>query len=281
MTVNKPATTHPRIAHPKTWLFVPAMSIGRVPKAFESGADAVVVDVEDAVAHAEKAQARVNIKTYCHQSDARPIWVRINNANSDEFAQDIALCTDLPNLAGIVLAKAELATTIEYIYQTTGQQVVALVESALGLSQVDSMAKARGLYAFSYGFLDLCQDLGVQVGTSAADIIANQIRYQLMITSKVHQVVPPIDTIYPEFQNADGLKNRVQLWSQMGMSGMLCIHPNQVAVIQKTLVPTDSELAFARRVIDAYEQSGEAIFQVDGRMVDAPVIARCHQLLRR
>ena len=267
------------ISQNKTWLFVPATRIDRVAKAFDSGADAVIVDLEDAVASEDKADARKLLQQYHDSTDYQPIWLRINKAGSEEFYKDIVLCQKMPNLAGVLLAKAEQVTDIESLYQLTNFPVIALIESAIGLYQLDSMAKAVGLAAFSYGFLDLCNDLRVQVGTPAADIIANQIRYQLILTSKVHQLSPPIDTVYPDFNNEVGLSNRVQLWSQMGMSGMLCIHPKQVAVVQQTLQPTDEALSFAQRVVDEYERSGQAVFEIDGQMVDAPVIERSRQLL--
>jgi len=269
------------ISQNKTWLFVPATRIDRVAKAFASGTDAVIVDLEDAVAPEDKATAREALQQYHDIADCQPIWVRINKAGSEEFFKDIVLCQKMSNLAGVLLAKAEQVADIESVHQLTNLPVIALIESAIGLYQLDSMAKAVGLAAFSYGFLDLCNDLRVQVDTPAADIIANQIRYQLILTSKVHQLSPPIDTIYPDFNNEVGLSDRVQLWSQMGMSGMLCIHPKQVATIQQTLQPTDEALLFAQRVVEEYEQSGQAVFKIDGEMVDAPVIERCRQLLAK
>ncbi|SJN19706.1 CoA ester lyase [Psychrobacter sp. JB385] len=273
------------IAHNKTWLFVPATRIDRVEKAFVSGADAVIVDLEDAVAKQDKAAARDALKNYYDEQNSKqtyqPIWLRINQAGSEEFFKDTVLCQEMPNLAGVLLAKAERAEDIESVYQLTGLPVIALIESAVGLYQIDSMAKAVGLVAFSYGFLDLYNDLQVQVGTPSADLIANQIRYQFIVVSKVHKLAPPIDTIYPDFNNEVGLRARVQLWSQMGMSGMLCIHPKQVASVQQALQPTDKALEFAKRVIEEYERSGQAVFEIDGEMVDAPVIERCRQLLNQ
>ncbi|WP_201512752.1 HpcH/HpaI aldolase/citrate lyase family protein [Psychrobacter alimentarius] len=273
------------ISYNKTWLFVPATRIDRIEKAFASGADAVIVDLEDAVAKQYKAKAREALKNYYDDQNAKqtyePIWLRINQAGSEEFFKDIVLCQRMSNLAGVLLAKAERAEDIESIHQLTGLPVIALIESAIGLYQIDSMAKAVGLVAFSYGFLDLCNDLQVQVGTPSADLIANQIRYQLILTSKVHQLSPPIDTIYPDFKDGVGLSNRVNLWSQMGMAGMLCVHPKQVASVQQALQPTDKALEFAKRVIEEYERSGQAVFKIDGEMVDAPVIARSRQLLDR
>ena len=263
----------------KTWLFVPATRIDRVGKAFASGTDAVIVDLEDAVATTDKVQARKDLQVYYNSQAYQPIWVRINKAGSEEFFKDVVLCQKMPNLAGVLLAKAEQASDIESVHQLTDLPVIALIETALGLYQIDSMAKSAGLLAFSYGFLDLCNDLQVHVGTAAADVIANQIRYQLLLTSKVHQLLAPIDTVYTDFNDGKGLGQRVQLWSQMGMSGMLCIHPKQVSTVKQSLQPTNADIEFARRVIEEYEQSGQAIFKIDGEMVDAPVIERCRQLL--
>ena len=263
----------------KTWLFVPATRIDRVEKAFASGTDAVIVDLEDAVATTDKVQARKDLQVYYNSQDYQPIWVRINKAGSEEFFKDVVLCQQMPKLAGVLLAKAEQASDIENAHNMTGLPVIALIETALGLYQIDSMAKSAGLLAFSYGFLDLCNDLQVHVGTAAADVIANQIRYQLLLTSKVHQLLAPIDTVYTDFNDGKGLGQRVQLWSQMGMSGMLCIHPKQVATVKQSLQPTDADIEFARRVIEEYERSGQAVFKIAGQMVDAPVIERCRQLL--
>ena len=268
-------------AHTKSWLFVPATRMDRVSKAFASGADAVIVDLEDAVAQEDKVQARQAVRSYYHSQDYQPIWLRINRAGSAEFAHDIALCQQLPNLAGIILAKAEQSVDIEYVHHYTNLPVIALIETALGLSQIENMAGATGLLAFSYGFLDLCNNLNVQVGTIAADIIANQIRYQLLLSSKINQLLAPIDTIYPDFNDDNGLSARVQLWSQMGLSGMLCIHPKQVAVIDNALQPSDAALDFAKRVIAEYQRSHAAVFKIDGMMVDAPVIEHCRQLLEK
>ena len=269
-----------RFTNTKTWLFVPATRIDRVAKAFASGTDAVIVDLEDAVAGVDKAEARKALRSYYDGNDYQPIWVRINQAGSTDFEEDLKICQQMPNLAGLILPKAEQVADIEKVHNATGLPIIALIETALGLYQIDSMAKAAGLLTFSYGFLDLCNDLQVQVGTAAADIIANQIRYQLLLTSKVHSLLAPIDTVYTDFNDDEGLSQRVQLWSQMGMSGMLCIHPKQVAVVQQSLQPTDAEIEFAKQVVEAYQRSGQAIFKIDGNMVDAPVIERCRQLLR-
>lgn len=291
IALNNPATVI------RSWLFVPATKIELIVKAFASGAEAVIVDLEDTVAKSNKAQARIALQKHCHSEDYQPVWLRINKAGSNEFAKDLALCQQLSKLsntdnqtgvnksagknrlAGIVLAKAEQAIDIEKVHKVTGLPVIALIESAMGLYNIDAMAKAGGLVAFSYGFLDLCNDLQVQVDTEAAVIIANQIRYQLIVSSKVHKLSPPIDTIYPDFKDDEGLSKRVKLWSQMGMAGMLCIHPKQVAIVNQALQPTAAEVDFAKRVVEEYERSGKAIFKIADQMIDAPVIQRCYRIL--
>ncbi|SNT70004.1 HpcH/HpaI aldolase/citrate lyase family protein [Psychrobacter sp. LV10R520-6] len=277
--INNTAVSKNDFTNIKTWLFVPATRIDRVAKAFASGADAVIVDLEDAVAQQDKAKSREALRSYYDSQDYHPIWVRINQAGSVDFEEDLEICQQMPKLAGVILPKAERASNIDRVHEFTGLSVIALVESAVGLYQIDSMAKVSGLVAFSYGFLDLCNDLQVQVGTAAADIIANQIRYQLLLTSKVHQLLAPIDSVYTDFNDDKGLGQRVQLWSQMGMSGMLCIHPKQVAIVQQALQPSDAEIEFAKRVVEEYKSSGQAVFKIDGNMVDAPVIQFCFQLL--
>lgn len=263
----------------KTWLFVPATKLTLIAKAFASGADAVIVDLEDTVAQKDKASARAALSAHYHSKDYQPIWLRLNKAGTEAFTDDLALCQQLPKLAGVILSKAEQAADIESLYQATGLPVIALIETALGLSQLQAMAKATGLVAFSYGFLDLCHDLGVQVETPAADIVANQIRYQLVVTSKAQQLSAPIDSVYPNFNDEKGLFERVKLWSQMGLSGMLCIHPKQVATVRQALKPTAAALDFAKRVLAEYEHSGQAVFQIDAQMIDAPVIERCRLLV--
>ena len=119
-------TTHKinAISHNKTWLFVPATRTDRIDKAFASGANTVIVDLEDAVAKEDKAKAREALKNYYdeqHEAQTyRPIWLRINQAGSEEFFKDVVLCQKMPNLAGVLLAKAERAEAIESVHQLTG-----------------------------------------------------------------------------------------------------------------------------------------------------------------
>ena len=125
----------------KTWLFVPATRIDRVAKAFASGSDAVIVDLEDAVALEDKAQARTSIKNYYDSEGYQSIWLRINQAGSTDFEEDLKACQQMPNLAGLILPKAEQAADIEQLHHATGLPIIALIETALGLYQIDRLVK--------------------------------------------------------------------------------------------------------------------------------------------
>lgn len=131
----------------KTWLFVPATKLTLIAKAFASGADAVIVDLEDTVALEDKAQAREDLLEYFSDESSASVWLRINKAGSAQFDRDIELCRQLPNLAGIILTKAEQHTDIEQAHSATGLPIIALIESALGLYQLEAIAKATGLAA--------------------------------------------------------------------------------------------------------------------------------------
>ena len=118
---------------PKIFLFVPATQPDRIPKAFGIGADEVIADWEDSVSPANKAQARTNIADYCATANARPIWLRINSANSTHFTDDLAALQNLPAVKGIILPKAERPADITSLYQSSGKPVIAVLETALGI----------------------------------------------------------------------------------------------------------------------------------------------------
>ncbi len=266
---------------PKIFLFVPATQPDRIPKAFGIGADEVIADWEDSVSPANKAQARSNIADYCATANARPIWLRINSANSTHFADDLAALKNLPAVKGIILPKAERPADITSLYQSSGKPVIAVLETALGILNLPQLAFAHGLHALSYGCLDLSNNLGIQTGTAAADVFFNRLRTDLLLHSHLNSLHPPIETVFPDFSDNEGLRSFTAFWRDMGFGGMLCIHPKQVAVTKLMLRPSAETLEFAEKVLTEYEQNGSPVFQIDGQMVDIPVIERAKKLLGR
>lgn len=263
----------------RSYLFVPAINIYRVPKAFARGADAVIIDLEDAVSESVKNQSRQNVVDYLNQSDAVPVWVRVNASGSAHQDSDIQLLKGLPNIAGIVIPKVESSLDIERVRHALAKPIIALIESAIGMANIAEIATAQGLTALSYGFLDICQEFGTRADSEAGQMLANQIRYQLMLHSRINDLIAPIECVYPPFNDNDGLTKRVQWWRDLGFSGMLCIHPNQLAIVHEYAKTTQQQLTFAKKVVEHYQATGLSAFAIDGEMVDTPVITQAQKLL--
>lgn len=277
---NQP--THPHLgAHltARSYLFVPAIDIHRVPKAFARGADAVIIDLEDAVSESVKNPSRQNVVDYLNQPNAVPVWVRINASHSPHQDSDIQWLKGLPNILGIVIPKVESSLDIERVRHALAKPIIALIESAIGMVNIAEIATAQGLTALSYGFLDICQDFGTRSDSEAGQMLANQIRYQLLLHSRINHLIAPIECVYPPFHDNDGLTKRVQGWRDLGFSGMLCIHPNQLAIVHKYAKPTTEQLAFAKQVVAHYQATGLSAFAIEGEMVDTPVIIQAQKLL--
>ncbi|MDD2058475.1 CoA ester lyase [Pseudomonas sp. GD03860] len=258
-------------------LFVPGNRPERFDKALASGADAVIIDLEDAVAPQDKPQARVNLQAFLErQADAR-VLVRVNAAGHCEHEADLQLCRRLPGVVGILLPKAETPSQVLAV-AATHKPVWPLIESARGVLAIEAIAACAGVARLTFGALDLALDLGMQAGSRAADSVFDQVRYAMLLHSRVNDLASPLDSVYPDFENAAGLDAAMRRGRDMGLGGALCIHPRQVAVIHAALAATAQEKAWAQRVLDA-ATSGQAVFEVDGQMVDAPVIDRARRLL--
>lgn len=257
-------------------LFVPGSRPERFAKALASGADAVIVDLEDAVEPALKARARNDLAAFLEANPQARVRVRVNAAGHPEHVADLELCR-LPGVAGILLPKVECAGDLRAA-SACGKPIWPLIESARGLLAVGEIAACAGVERLTFGGLDLALDIGMSSGTAAAATVYDQVRLSLLLHSRVNGLQAPLDTVYPAFDDAEGFAATLRHGRDLGLVGALCIHPKQVAVLHAALAPSAEELAWARRVLAAAE-SGAAAFQVDGQMVDAPVLARARRLL--
>ncbi|MER1968824.1 CoA ester lyase [Castellaniella sp. GW247-6E4] len=264
----------------RTALFVPAIRPDRLPKALASGADAVIVDLEDSVPRDEKITARRHLSEFALAHPDERFMVRINDGTTVWFDQDLALCRELPNVVAIVLPKAEAARHV-HIVSGAGKPLMPVIESARGLRNLDGIAGAAGVWRLSFGILDLMLEFGTRPGTEGAARILDQIRYQILLHSGMNGLPPPLDTVYADFSDLEGLARRIAVARDMGFGGMLCIHPTQVPVVHEAFRPSADELDWARRVVDEAGRSGAQAFRVDGRMVDLPLIERARRLLAR
>lgn len=266
---------HPCIV--RTALFVPGSRPERFAKALASGADTVIVDFEDAVEASLKAQARDNLEAFLAANPQARVRVRVNAAGDPEQAADLELCRRLPGVIGLLLPKAERAMQVR-IAASCGKPVWPLIESARGLLALGEIAACEGVERLTFGGLDLALDIGMSSGTAAAAVVYDQVRLSLLLHSRVNDLQPPLDTVYPAFDDAEGFAATLRHGRDLGLLGALCIHPRQVDVVHAALAPSADELDWARRVATAAE-GGAAAFQVDGQMVDAPVLARALRLL--
>ena len=260
-------------------LFVPATRLERISKAAATGADRVIVDLEDAVQEASKAQARADLGPFLASHRELRVLVRVNSPEHAAHTEDLALCAEHANVIGIVLPKAESAAQIQQA-ASTGKPVLPIIESARGLAALAQIANAPGVERLCFGSLDLALDMNLTIGTAAAAEILSHGRYAVLLNTRLANLAPALDGVFPAFKELDSLAHVVGFARDMGFGGALCIHPSQVAVIHATLMPGASELEWARRVLAAAE-SGEGVFVLDGEMVDAPVIGRAQAIMQR
>ena len=260
-------------------LFVPATRPERIPKAIATGADRVIVDLEDAVQENLKEQARDNLERFLSENPDAQILVRVNAPDHWAHAADLELCRRHAGVIAILLPKAESPAQVS-TSGSTGKPIWPIIESAKGLAALSSIASAQGVERLSFGSLDLGLDLNLTTGSPAAEEILSHARYAVLLWTCVAGLAPALDGVFPSIADTTGLQNAVQFARDMGFGGALCIHPSQVAIIHQTLKPSNEELQWAQRIMEA-ASSGDGVFVLDGQMVDAPVIGRAQAILTR
>ena len=253
----------------RTALFVPATRPERIPKALATGADVVIVDLEDAVAEDLKREARDNLDTFLSENPQARVLVRINAPTHPEQADDLALCARHAGVFAVLLPKVESAVQVTRA-AGCGKPVWPIIESARGLAHLAEIAHAQGVERLSFGALDMGLDLGLASGTAGAERMLDQARYGIVLQSRLAGLAAPLDSVFPDIKNLGGLAAFVASASEMGFGG----------VLHETLMPSAEELDWANRILAA-GASGEGVFVVDGQMVDAPVIGRARRLLQR
>ncbi len=260
-------------------LFVPGTRPERFQKALDSGADAVIIDLEDSVAQSEKANAREHVVRFAAEHPGARFLVRVNEAGSPWFADDLKACGLIPQVKGILVPKAESAEQIARA-AAIGRPVLPIIESAQGLAQVDAIAAAAHITRLTFGALDLMLDLNITPDTASASIVLNETRCRLLIASRLRGLKAPLDTVYPDITDAAGLAAAAQAAHDMGFCGMLCIHPAQIPIVHQAFTPSVEQTAWAQRVVEHAEATGSSAFKLDGKMVDRPVIERARRTLR-
>ncbi|MEO6747399.1 MAG: CoA ester lyase [Caldimonas sp.] len=267
--------------NPRTYLFVPGNRPERFAKALASGTDAVVLDLEDAVAAAAKGDARAAIADWSRQAteaDRARTVVRINDAESNGFADDLRLLREA-RLLSVMLPKAESAAQVRAVRAAVPDALVlALIESANGVAKVHDVASAEGVTRLVFGTLDYALDLDLDIADSS-DGLAGAAS-ALAIASRVAGLPSPVAGVTPQIDDEQRLLADLAWSRRHGFGAKLCIHPRQVAAIRAALMPTEAALDWARRVLAA-EAASPGVAQLDGRMIDRPVVLQAQRVLQR
>ena len=259
----------------RSYLFVPANRPERIAKACASGADAVIVDLEDAVAPDAKDAARAALANELNPE--RPVIVRINGANSRWFAEDLRLCR-MPGVGAIMLPKAEGTAELRELIDGIGRAMplLPLVETARGLWNVLEIAQSPGVQRLAFGAIDFQLDLNL-AGADHEELVP--FRAQLVLASRVAGVLPPVDGPTVAIDAAQTIRSDALRARRAGFGAKLCIHPQQVRWVNESFSPSAEETTWARRVVTAAQSAEGGVVAVDGKMVDRPVLALAERIL--
>lgn len=259
---------------PTAALFVPGDRPERFAKAAASGADAIVLDLEDGVAPSAREAARRAVAGHGIQSV--PLIIRINAPASEAFEDDLVTLRAV-HFDGLMLAKAETAADIRRVHDLLGRQVpvIALVETAKAFIDLADLLQAPGVVQTALGALDLALDLGCQPSWEALAYC----RGALVLQSRLAGLPPPLDGIATRFDDPEAVRHEALLAAGLGFGGKLAIHPRQVLPIQQAFVPDAQAIAWARAALKACD-SGAAV-QLVGEMIDRPLIERARRILAR
>lgn len=258
----------------RSWLFVPATRTERFAKAAASGADLVVVDLEDAVPPEQKSAARAEVASWLVGEGVAA--VRVNPVDSEQYADDVAALAGLPGLRAVLLPMASSAAALAELHDRLGTDVALLaqVETAAGLLRAVDLAAAPGVVRLAFGHLDFAFDVDA---SPEPDAMA-WARSSLVVASRAAGVAGPVDSVTTDLDDEQATHLDAVHARALGFTGKLCIHPRQVATVNEAMSPTAEEIAWADRVLAA--GTGGAM-RVDGQMVDAPVVARAERIMAR
>ena len=255
------------------FLFVPGTRPERFMKALNSGASAVVLDLEDAVLEEDKDSARDAIRTAwpSFSSEQRErLVIRTNSPGSKFYSADLILAQEL-QVACLLIPKSESRDQLNgaaLILPNTA--IIPMIETAIGLDQLKDIANSNQVIRLALGNLDLQADLGMICDRQETEL--QMARYQIVLASRLAQIAPPIDGVTPSIDDIERITDDAERAKRMGFGGKLCIHPKQVSVVNQAFTPTEDETSWAKRVIEADLASKGGAIKLDGKMIDRPVV---------
>lgn len=276
---------------PRSFLYVPGNRPNMLARAPSAGADALILDLEDSVPPAEKETARGMVAEAIAQLSGQRVYVRVNGLSSGLTPADLEGVVG-PGLEGIVLPKAESAAQIAQVEGWLAALEAArglppglvkirpLLETALGVLRAYEIASASPrVTGLSLGAEDFALDLGVSRSREGIELFCA--RSSIVVAARAAGV-DAIDIVFTDVTDEEGLIKEAEAGRQLGYKGKSAIHPRQVGPINRVFSPTDAEVAWAQRVVAAFDEAaarGVASLVVDGRMVDIPIAEKARRIL--
>ena len=270
----------------RSHLYVPGDVTAKLAKALTRGADALIVDLEDAVPPAGKGEARDMVSAWLRNVDPGQVelWVRVNPGDLREA--DVRAVATAPALTGLVLAKVETAgelTEIDLLLNSLGADrlpVVPLLESAAAVLRAVEIAAAPRVARLQVGEADLRADTGITLGPDERELL--WVRSQVVLASAAAGIDPPVGPVSTDFRDLDALRESTLALARLGYVGRACIHPAQIAVVNEVFTPAEEKLLWARDLVARFEASGSGVLlDSGGRMVDEAVVRQARGLLSR
>ncbi|MEW2121239.1 CoA ester lyase [Streptomyces sp. NPDC005474] len=268
-------------AVPLTWLYVPGDRPEVVSKALASGADVVVVDLEDAVAPDRKEYARTATAERLTDLQPVPVHVRINALDGPLAASDLAALEGLPGISGLRLPKVTAPQDVVRVATRTptateaGLPLHALLETALGIEHAFAIATAHpAVRGLALGEADLRADLGVR-----DDAGLDWCRSRVVVAARAAGLAPPPQSVHPDIRDLDTLAASCAHGRALGFLGRAAVHPRQLPVIERAYLPTPEEIEEAEQIVKAAATNEGAQALPDGRFIDAAVVATARRTL--
>jgi citrate lyase beta subunit len=268
----------PALASARSFLFVPASDEHKSRRALGTAADVVVVDLEDAVSFDQKDTARDVVRRALADTPSKAlVAIRVNGAHTAFFAADVELVEELrPDVLVLPKATPEAVDALG----ADGPPVVAIVETADGLRHAYEVASKPRVQAIIVGAIDLGVALRLEQRPDGLEILFA--RSKAVLDSAAARIRAPIDRVWTDVRDGDGLEADARFARSLGFRGKACVHPDQIEIVNGVFTPSDEELTRARRVVEAYEQAvgeGEGVTAIEGEMIDLPVVERARQVL--
>ena len=278
----------------RSFLFAPGNHPRRVEKALSLAADAVILDLEDAVAIAEKPATREAVAAVFGRLRHGWLYVRVNAVDTDFCYGDLVAIVR-PGLDGIILPKIESAAglaTVDWLVAQLererglppgGIDLIPIIETARGLDSVAAIAASgTRVRRLAFGAGDFTLDVNMVWSRGESELA--HARAAIVTASRAAGLEAPLDTVWVDLTDREGLENSARAALGLGFQGKMCIHPDQIAVANRVFTPSDAEIAFAERVAAAFaeaEAEGSAAIQLDGKFIDYPIVYRAHRVQQR